>query len=111
MEVKVKPTERVIILGVDRRDVENLAWCAATYGVNRLFWVEGHLICLEVYERALELEMENGELYISQLCYAEMPKYVRLLEVGKGTEIPVVDMSDMELYRRLLKAALENPDD
>jgi hypothetical protein len=40
-----------------------------------------------------------------------MPKYVRLLEVGKGTEIPVVDMSDMELYRRLLKAALENPDD
>jgi len=109
MEIEVKPTAKVIILGVDHRDVENLAWCAATYGVNRLFWVEGHLLCLEVYERALEIEMESGELYISQLCYAEMPRYIRLLEVGKGTEIPVVDMSDMKLYRELLEAALEAP--
>ena len=107
MEVEVRPTERVIVLGVDHRSVENLAWCAATYGVNRLFWVDGHLLCLEVYERALEIEMESGELYISQLCIAEMPRYVRLLEVGKGTEIPVVDMTDMQLYRKLLRAALK----
>lgn len=107
MEIEVRPTKRIVILGVDHRNIEDLAWCAATYGVNRLFWVDGHLLCLEVYERALEIEMESGELYISQLCYAEMPKYVRLLEVGKGTEIPVVNATDMQLYRGLLKVALK----
>lgn len=107
MKIEVRPTEKVVILGVDSRSVENLAWCAATYGVNRLFWVDGHLLCLEVYERALEMEMESGELYISQLCYAKMPRYVRLLEVGKGTEIPIVDMSDMKLFKGLLKAVLK----
>jgi len=61
MKIEIRPTKKVVVLGADRRSVENIAWCAATFGVNRLFWVDGHLLCVEVYEKSLEHEIEAGE--------------------------------------------------
>jgi hypothetical protein len=107
MEIEIRPTQRVVVFGVDNRSLENIAWCAATYGINRLFWVDGHLICTEVYEESFEREMEEGEFCISQVCYTRYPEYTRLYEVEKGTQIPIVNASDMKIYRDLLKAILE----
>jgi hypothetical protein len=107
MEIEIRLPEKVVVLGVDSRSLENLAWCAATYGINRLFWVDGHLLCTEVYEKSFEHEMEKGEFCISQVCYSECPEYRRIYEVEKGTEIPVVNASDMRIYRDLLKAVLK----
>lgn len=108
MEIDVKPTEKVTVFGVDNRALENLTWCAATYGINRLFWVEGYLLCTEVYEKSFEHEINKREFCISQVCYTKFPKYSRLFEAGKGTQIPIVNASDMKLYNNLLKTILEN---
>ena len=107
MEIEIRPTQRVVVFGVDHRSLENITWCAATYGINRLFWVDGHLICTEVYEESFEREMEEGEFCMSQVCYTRYPEYTRLYEVEKGTQIPIVNASDMKIYRDLLKAILE----
>ena len=107
MKIEIRPTEKVVVLGVDNRSVENLAWCATTYGVNRLFWVDGYLLCVEVYERSFEHEIEEGEFCISQVCYSRFPRYIKLYEVEKGTQIPIVDASDMKIYKNLLKTILK----
>ena len=107
MKIEIRPTEKVAVLGVDNRSVENLAWCATTYGVNRLFWVDGYLLCLEVYEKSFEHEIEKKEFYISQVCYSRFPEYIKLFEVEKGTQIPVVNASDMKIYKNLLKTILK----
>lgn len=111
MEIEIKPTERIVVLGLDRRSLENLLWCAATYGISRLFWVDGHLLCTEVFEKSFEHEIEEGEFCMSQVCYSECPGYRKVHEVEKGTEIPVVNASDMRIYRNLLDAIkdYENP--
>lgn len=111
MEIDIKPTERVVVLGLDHRSLENMLWCAATFGINRLFWVDGHLLCTEVFEKSFEHEIEEGEFCVSQVCYSECPVYRRVYEVEKGTEIPVVNVSDMRIYRSLLYAIMdfENP--
>ncbi|MEM2866972.1 MAG: hypothetical protein QXR84_00610 [Candidatus Bathyarchaeia archaeon] len=106
LEVDIKPTRKVIILGLDRREPENLGFCAITFGTNRLFWADGFLMCLEVYDKSIEREIERGEFYISQLCYAIFPKYNRILEIEKGAQIPVVNVSDMRLYKEIVKAIL-----
>ena len=107
MKIEIRPTKKVVVLGADRRSVENIAWCAATFGVNRLFWVDGHLLCVEVYEKSLEHEIEAGEFYISQACHSRLPEYTRLYEVEKGTQVPIVNASDMGLYRNLIDALLK----
>ena len=107
MEIEISPTKRFRVFGLDKRTVENITWCATSYGINRLFWVDGYLLCTEVFDRSLKYEVERGFLPISQVCYAPFPKYSKVLEVQKGVEIPVVDASDMRLYKALLKAALE----
>jgi predicted ATPase len=111
MKVEIKPTEKVKVLGLDERSLESMAWCAATYGINRLFWVDGHLICTEVYEKSFEHEIAEGEFCISQVCHAEYPRYTRVYEVERGTQVPIVDASDMKIYRKLLEAILERGDD
>jgi hypothetical protein len=108
MDVDVSPTKKVTLLGVDKRSIENVAWCAATYGVNRLYWVDGYLLCLEVYEKSFEHELQKKEFPVSQVCYAKFPKYEKLYEIDKSFQIPVVDASDMKLFRSILKAILEN---
>lgn len=50
MRVEVTPTRKVIILGADKRQLDDLAWCASTYGANRLYWIDGYLLGHEVYE-------------------------------------------------------------
>lgn len=107
MEVDVAPTKRVVVLGVDERSPENMTWCAATCGVNRLFWVDGYLLCVEVYERSFSHEIKKREFPISHVCYTRFPKYIRVLEVEKGTQLPVVNATDMRLYSNLLKAILK----
>ena len=107
MKVEIRPTEKVVVMGLDERPLDDLAWCAATFGINRLFWVDGHIICTEVYEQSFKHEMEKGEFCISQACYAKYPNYARIHEVEKGTEIPIVDVSGMRIYRELLKAIHE----
>ncbi|MCX8170366.1 MAG: hypothetical protein N3E47_00115 [Candidatus Bathyarchaeota archaeon] len=108
MEVEVKPTKKIVILGLDKREPENIGFCAITFGASRLFWVDGHILCLEVYEKAIEHEIRKGEFYISQLCYASFPKYSRVLEVEKGAQIPVVNVSDMKIYKEIIKAILSS---
>jgi hypothetical protein len=108
MDIEIVPTKKITVLGVDKRSVEDLAWCATTYGINRLFWVDGYLLCVEVYEASFEHEMENKEFPISQVCYAKFPKYVKVYEVEKGMQIPIVNASDMKIFSNLIKAILEN---
>jgi hypothetical protein len=108
MDVQVTPTNKVNILGLDNRSVENIAWCAATYSVSRLYWINGYLLCLEVYENSFEHELKNKEFPISQVCYAKFPKYEKLYEIVKSFQIPVVNVSDMKLFQGILKAILDN---
>lgn len=107
LKIDIRPTRKVIVLGLDRRIPENLGFCAVTFGANRLFWVNGYILCLEVYEKSLEYEIERGEFYISHVCYTPFPKYNKILEIEKGTQIPVVNVSDMQIYRELISAILD----
>lgn len=106
MEVKIIPTRKVVILGVDKRQLEDLAWCASTYGVNRLYWIDGYLLCLEVYEKSFEHEIKNKEFPISQVCYTKLPKYSKTFEVERGVQLPIVNVSEMRIFQNLLKAIL-----
>jgi hypothetical protein len=108
MDVEVTPTKKITVLGADNRSVDNVAWCAATYGVSRLYWIDGYLLCLEVYEKSFEHEIMNKEFPISQVCYARFPKYEKLYEIDKSVQIPVVNVSDMKLFQGILKAILDN---
>ncbi|MCK4320236.1 hypothetical protein KAW11_01350 [Candidatus Bathyarchaeota archaeon] len=108
MEVEIAPTKKLLVLGVDKRSLENLAWCATTYGINRLFWVDGYLLCVEVYEKSFEHEIKRKVFPISQVCYTSFPKYTKVFEVQKGVRIPIVNASDMQIYRSLLKAILKD---
>jgi len=107
MDVEIAPTKKIIVLGIDKRSLDNIAWCATTYGINRLFWVDGHLLCVEVYEKAFEHEMKSKEFHISQVCYTSFPKFSKSFEVEKGVQIPIVNASDMRIYSNLLKAILK----
>ena len=108
MKIEIVPTKRIVVFGVDKRSVEDLAWCATTYGINRLFWVDGHLLCVEVYEASFEREIESREFPISQVCYANCPKYIKVYEVEKGMQIPIVKASDMKIFSNLMKTILKN---
>ncbi|KPV65314.1 MAG: hypothetical protein AOA65_0281 [Candidatus Bathyarchaeota archaeon BA1] len=107
MDVEISPTKRIIVLGADKRSLEDLAWCAATYGMSRLYWVDGYLLCVEVYEKSFEHEIKRREFPISQVCYTSFPKYARVFEVEKGMQIPIVNASDMRIFSNLSKAILK----
>jgi hypothetical protein len=108
MEVEIVPTRKVTILGLDKRSVADIAWCATTFGANRLYWVDGNILCLEVYEKSFEHELKTREFPISQICYANFPKFEKIYEIDKSLQIPVVNVSDMKIFRSVLKAILEN---
>jgi hypothetical protein len=108
MKVKIAPTRKISVLGLDKRAVNNIAWCAATYGLNRLHWIDGHLLCLEVYEKSFEHELKNKEFPISQICYAKFPKYEKIYEIDKSLQIPLVNVSDMEMFKSILRAILND---
>jgi hypothetical protein len=108
MDVEVSPTRKITILGLDKRSADNVAYCAATYGVNRLYWIDGHLLCLEVYEKSFEHEMKTKEFAVSQVCYTDFSKYQKMLEIDKSFQIPLVNVSDMKIFQFILKAILEN---
>ena len=106
MKVEISPTRKVVILGVDKRQLESLTWCATTYGANRLYWIDGYLLCLEVYEKSFEHEIKTKEFPISQVCYIRFPEYSRTFEVERGIKLPIVNVSEMRLFQNLLKAIL-----
>jgi len=108
MDVEIATTKKVSVLGLDKRSVGDIAWCATTYGANRLYWIDGYLLCLEVYEKSFEQELKKKEFPISQVCYAEFPKYEKIYEVDKSLQIPVVNVSDMKIFKNLLSAIMEN---
>ena len=105
--MRVTPTRKIVVLGVDKRSLENLAWCAMTYDLHRLFWIDGYVLCIEVYDKSFEQELKKKEFPISQVCYARYPKYTRVYEVEKGMQIPIVNVSDMRMYHNLLNAVLQ----
>ncbi len=107
MEVEISLTRKVVILGVDKRQLENLAWCASTYGANRLHWIDGYLLCLEVYEKSFEHEIKTKEFPISQVCYTKFPEYARSYEVERGVKLPIVNVSEMRIFQNLLQAILK----
>jgi hypothetical protein len=76
--------------------------------VSRLYWIDGYLLCLEVYEKSFEHELKKKEFPVSQICYAELPKYEKILEIDKSFQIPLVNVSDMKIFQSMLKAILEN---
>ena len=88
--------------------MSNVAYCAATFGMSRLYWIDGYLLCLEVYEKSFEYELKKKEFPVSQICYAEFPKYEKILEIDKSFQIPLVNVSDMKIFQSILKAILEN---
>ena|SRR3972149_4170103 len=106
MDVEIALTRKIIILGLDKRSLNNIAYCAATFGASRLYWVDGYLLCPEVYEKSFEHELKNKEFPISQICYAEFPKYEKIFEIDKSFQIPIVDASDMKIFQNILKAIL-----
>lgn len=108
MDVEIAPTRKVSVLGIDKRSIKDIAWCAATYGINRLHWIDGYVMCLEVYEKSFEHEIKSKEFPISQVCYTEFPNYVRTYEIDKSIQIPMVNVSDMKIFKSLLTAILKN---
>ena len=104
MKVSVTATKDVRILGLDERPLESLLWCALSFRMDRLLWADGYLLCMEVYDDAFDYEIRDGYFPISQVCYAKFPKYVKFYEVEKGAQIPIVDVSNMSLYREIVKA-------
>jgi hypothetical protein len=108
MEVKIAPTRKVVVLGLDKRSTNNVAWCAATYGINRLYWIDGYIICLEVYDKSFDHELKTKEFPISQICYADFPKFEKIFEIDKSFQIPLVAVSDMKLFQSILKAILKS---
>ena len=106
MDVEIAPTRKITILGLDKRSISNITWCATTYGVSRLYWVDGYILCLEVYEKSFEHELKKKEFPISQICYAEFPKYEKIHEIDKSLQIPLVNVSDMQIFQNILKAIL-----
>jgi hypothetical protein len=106
VKVEINPTRKVLVLGIDKRRLESLSWCASTYGVNRLYWIDGYLLCLEVYEKSFEHEIKTKEFPISQVCYTKFPDYSKTIEVERGVKIPIVDVSEMRIFQNLLKTIL-----
>jgi hypothetical protein len=107
MDVEIAPTRKINVMGLDNRSKDNIAWCAASFGATRLYWIDGYLLCLEVYDKSFEEEIKKKEFPISQVCYVKSPKYEKLYEIDKSFQIPVVNVSDMKLYKAILKAILE----
>lgn len=108
MDVEIAQTRKITVLGLDKRAVCNIAYCAATFGANRLHWVNGYLLCLEVYEKSFDHELKHKEFPISQICYAEYPKYEKMLEIDKSFQIPIVNTSEMKVFQGILKTILEH---
>lgn len=107
MDVEIAPTRKISILGLDKRSVGDIAWCSATYGVSRLYWIDGYILCLEVYEKSFEHELKKRNFPISQVCYAEFPKYEKIYEIDKSLQIPLVNVSDMKIFKSILKAIID----
>jgi hypothetical protein len=61
MDVDIAPTRKITVFGLDKRSITNIAWCAASYGIGRLYWIDGYLLCLEVYEKSFEEEIKKRE--------------------------------------------------
>ncbi len=106
MDVEIATTKKISVLGLDKRSVGDIAWCATTYGANRLYWIDGYLLCLEVSEKSFEQELKKREFPISQICYVEFPKYQKIYEVDKSLQIPIVNVSEMKMFQSILKAIL-----
>lgn len=101
MKIEILRPKVIKILGLDERSRENLVWCSASMDVSKLFWIDGLLICMEVPEKSLEYEYEEGVYVISQLCYAKCPQYSRFEDVGRGVQIPVVNTTGMKVFETL----------
>jgi len=106
IEVELRPVRHVVVLGYDCREPKNLLYCALTYSVNRLFWVDGYLMCVEVYEESFKREMDDGIFYVSHVCYARYPEYRKVIEIERGAQLPVVNASDMRVFKAILRAVL-----
>ena len=98
------PTRKLRILSLDKRPLEDLIWCAITSGSHKLYWIGGYVICTEVYEEAFKYEVEKGEFPISQVCYSELPKYERMLELEKGSRIPLVKVEGHSDIKKIMYA-------
>ena len=72
----------------------------------RLYWIDGYILCLEVYEKSFEHELKKKEFPISQICYAKFPKYEKIYEIDKTLQMPLVNVSDMKIFQNILKAIL-----
>ena len=72
--------------------------------ISKLFWIDGYLLCLETYEKAFEHEVEKCVFPVNQVCYAKYPSYEKMYDVGRGAQIPIINVSDMKIFQAILKA-------
>lgn len=107
LKIKIIPTKEIRIYSVDKRDIGELGWCAFTTGSNRLFWIDGYVICMEIHDDAFKYEIENNFFPINKLCYAKLPTYVRIMDVEKGARLPLINVSDMLLFKKILEKIKE----
>jgi len=66
---------------------------------------------MEVFEKCFEYEVKEGFFPIIQICYTKYPKYEKFYEVEKGAQIPIVNVSDMRLYKEIVKKIIEKEKD
>jgi hypothetical protein len=102
LKVSITPTKEVRIFSLDERRLNNLLWCALSFGMDKLFWADGYLFCLEVYDKALYYEVEKDFFPINQICFIKFPKYMKFYEVEGRTKIPIVDVSNMQFYKKIV---------
>ncbi len=107
MEIKYLPTREIRIYSIDKRKASELAWCSITMGANKLFWIDGYVICLEIHDDAFKYEVEKGFFPINQICFAAFPEYTRIFDVEKGARIPLINVSDMKIFKKILNKIKE----
>lgn len=107
MKIEISRPKVIKILGMDSRSKDDLVWCSVSMEVSKLFWIDGLLICMEVPEKSFDYEYEDGVYVVSQLCYAEYPKYNKFEDVGRGIQIPIVNVKGMKVFEFIAKTIRE----
>lgn len=101
LEVKYTPTKEIRILSIDERSLDKMLWCSVASGVNKIQWINGYALCLEIHDKAFEHEIERGVFIINQVCYSKLPNYTPLYDIKGRIEVPIVDVSEMKFYKSI----------
>lgn len=91
---------KIRVFHADERPLDALVWCAVNHEAN-LHWIDGQVVCYEMCAEGFDVDEDI--LYVSQVCKAPCPEYVKIVEGGNGTRVAVIDVSEMGLFKKLLE--------